>query len=70
MTREFDDATGEGRSSALMRIEDDEVMEGIIARIRAGDAPLASEPAPNVSAEEFIEHGPKPENERPQQGSV
>jgi Family of unknown function (DUF5681) len=29
MTREFDDATGEGRSSALMRIEDDEVMEGI-----------------------------------------
>jgi hypothetical protein len=70
MTREFDDATGEGRSSALMRIEDDEVMEGIIARIRAGDAPLASEPAPNVSAEEFIEHGPKPENERPQQESI
>jgi hypothetical protein len=37
MTREFDGATGDGRQIALSRPEDAAVLEGMIARMRAGD---------------------------------
>jgi hypothetical protein len=37
LTREFDTAVGELRPNVLARAEDAVVLEGIIARIRAGD---------------------------------
>jgi uncharacterized protein DUF5681 len=37
LTREYDSATGDSQSSALSRAEDEAVMAGIIARIRAAD---------------------------------
>ena len=38
LTREFDSAAGELRPNVLARAEDAVVLEGIIARIRAGDS--------------------------------
>jgi hypothetical protein len=37
LTREFDGAIGDGRQIALSRPEDAAVLEGMIARMRAGD---------------------------------
>ena len=37
LTRDYDSATGDGRPSVLSRAEDEAVMAGVIARIRAAD---------------------------------
>ena len=37
LTRDYDSATGDSRPSALSRAEDQAVMAGVIARIRAAD---------------------------------
>ena len=60
LTREFDEANSEPRLSALTRIEDEEVMKGLIARIRAGDAPLSPDAAAG-SPSEGLAHSSEPD---------
>jgi hypothetical protein len=69
MTREFDDAIKEGRPNALMRLEDEEVMQEMISRIRTGDPALAAEAASDPSAEAPIEGSSDPENDPAQEES-
>jgi hypothetical protein len=56
LTREFDGAIGEGRQIALCRPEDVAVLEGMIARMRAGDlastSNVISEPSAGNSGDE------------------
>jgi len=50
LTREFDEAVADGRPIALSRAEDAGVLEGIIARIRAGDPSTSLESDSGASA--------------------
>jgi hypothetical protein len=64
LTREFDEAVADGRPIALNRAEDVGVLDGIIARIRAGEAAFSADapadysdstsgsPAESLNAEE------------------
>jgi hypothetical protein len=49
LTREFDSAAGELRPNVLTRAEDAAVLEGIIARIRAGDPTPSQDSIPRSS---------------------
>jgi len=50
LTREFDEAVADGRTIALSRAEDAGVLEGIIARIHAGDPSTSLESDSGASA--------------------
>jgi hypothetical protein len=58
-TREFDAAVGELRPNVLGRAEDAVVLEGIIARIRAGD------PAPSQDSISGSSNANAPEEPNP-----
>jgi hypothetical protein len=69
LTREFDAAVGELRPSVLARAEDAVVLEGIIARIRAGDPSPSPDSVPkssnaNASEEPNPTADPDPDAER------
>jgi Family of unknown function (DUF5681) len=69
LTREFDAAVGELRPSVLPRAEDAVVLEGIIARIRAGDPSPSPDSVPessnaNASEEPNPTADPDPDAER------
>jgi hypothetical protein len=68
-TREFDAAVGELRPSVLARAEDAVVLEGIIARLRAGDPSPSPDLVPessnaNASEEPNPTADPDPDAER------
>jgi Family of unknown function (DUF5681) len=54
LTREFDEAIGQPRPGALTHIADIEVMQDIIARIRAGDPLPSVDAGSDPSANEFV----------------
>ena len=65
LTREFDTAVGELRPNVLARSEDAVVLEGIIARIRAGDStPSQDSISRSSGANASGEHNPTADPDR------